>query len=141
MTRANTKFRWAVLLAGVLASVPIGPQALAAAPGETASERVVVVLRVCVREADGTILRAPSQAVKPDETAAFSIESPNHKRQITVRVTAEREVDLDYRVDGKPVATEPADLKSGRQRFNAADGTEIAVALTNTRVRVETQPG
>lgn len=124
-------------LAGILGTLGVAPAAVAAEPGPVAVEEKVAVLRVEIRETDGTVVRAPTQAVPWGQTAAFQLSSQAHEHQLDVTILADAGVALRYTHNGSLLATEPAGKRARSQVFRTSDGTEIALSVVTTHVRVE----
>ena len=127
-------------LAGILGTLTMAPAAGAAESDAVAVEEKVAVLRVEIREADGTVVRAPTRAVQWGQTAAFQLSSQAHEHQLDVTVLSDAGVDLRYMHNGTVLATEPAGKRSRNQVFRTGDGTEISLSVVTTRVRVEGNP-
>jgi hypothetical protein len=127
-------------LAGILGSLGVAPAAVAAESGAVAVEEKVAVLRVEIRETDGTVVRAPTQAVQWGKTAAFQLTSQASEYELDVTVLSDAGVDLRYVHNGNVLATEPAGKRARSQVFRTVDGTEISLSVVTTRVRVEGNP-
>jgi hypothetical protein len=127
-------------LAGMLGSLGINPTAVAAEAEAVATEEKVAVLRVEIRDADGTVVRAPTKAVPWGQTAQFHLSTQNDERQLDVTLLSEAGVDLRYVHNGNVLVTEPAGKRARSQVFRTSDGSEIALSVTTTRVRIEGNP-
>jgi hypothetical protein len=127
-------------LAGILGTLGVAPGAVAAESDAVAVEEKVAVLRVEIRELDGTVVRAPTQAVPWGKTAAFHLNTQTDERQLDITILSDAGVDLRYVHNGNVLATEPAGKRARSQVFRTIDGTEISLSVTTTRVRVEGNP-
>lgn len=127
-------------LAGILGSLGVAPAAVAAEPAPVAVEEKVAVLRVEVRETDGTVVRAPTRAVPWGQTAQFQLSTQTDEHQLDVTIGSDASVDLRYVHNGNLLATEPAGKRARSQLFRTSDGTEISLSVVTTRVRVEGNP-
>lgn len=120
---------FAFALTTLLTTVTASPAARAAERVQT--EQKVAVVRVEIRQADGTVIRARPQAVQWGAAASFQID-PAH----ALRVTTGADVSVDYARGGTAIEAVPTQADVTRKVFRTEDDAEIVVRVTPTKVRV-----
>jgi hypothetical protein len=100
----------------------------------------VAMVRVDVREADGTVVRGPTRAVPWGEAAAFRLRSPVHEHAIDVQYgAAGSQLNLSYSRDG---ATTLERVIGQRQTvIRTESGALVTVRVVLTKVHLDAVPG
>lgn len=118
-----------------------GPEVARAADGVEASEQRVAVVRVQLREADGSVARAPVRAIPFGDLATFEVRTDAHEHIVQVRPLAGGRVQVDYTRDGALVASD-REVSLGARRSSVVhrdEGAQLSVSVTSTVVHVQTR--